>query len=807
MVVSMARSRKAPVGGSVPAEAFQKGAREVEDISIAEFMDGTYLPYALSVIQDRALVSTADGLKPSQRRILWTMFVDGVTPTKGYMKVARIAGNVLRYHPHGNASVEEALCRMVQPYSLRVPLIDGKGAFGEHPGDRPAQARYVEARLDRASMELLTDIKSDTVPMMKNYDDTLDEPVVLPVRWPVSVINGSSGIAVGYSANMPQHNPTEALEAARLLLNNPKATVDDVLKVMPGPDFYTGGTVMGTDGIREYFSTGVGSFRVRAVYNVEYGAHGKNKIVFTELPPGVSCTSIVEKVRSLSKTDPAFKGVSSINNFTGRENKHDVRLVVETKQGANMLALLAALFKKTQLQSDFSVNNTVLLDKRPTSMGVVDLLKEFLRLRKSCVLARTRHRISDAKHQLLLVDALLSVLVDIDKTVSIIRRSNTSETAAAKLKKEFRINDEQAQYILSMQLRRLTRQDSIALKNRRKDLEREIAEQQGIIDDPRKLRKVIDEELVAQEKIIGDRRYMKITDITMDDADKMAKDEARTVREQDRDVASYVSILNDGTVMSTRTPIDPLAGRPVGEKNVRGWRDTLKTSTKSKLVLIGSNGTAYDFPSNYIPFDVPVDVEKLGILPHDAHSVGIVPSKCTLLVWTTKGKVRQIEVDFKDGWKDKTLMNLDKDDSIGGVIDVTKQAKTDEVLVITAKGKAIRYPLSKIGSTKMGSAGIIGTTLDDGDTVAATLIVKGAHENIITLSKRTMKTTPLSEVPVRKARGGVPITMHQLVGADRIRDAVLDGAVLKKNTIVKAPAPTGRGNRIAPANASITLTR
>lgn len=808
----MVARRKAKKSKNIDSQAtpedFRIGAKNIEEINIPEFMDSTYLPYALSVIQDRALVNADDGLKPSQRRILWTMFVDGVHPTKPFMKVARIAGNVLRYHPHGNASVEDALCRMVQPYSLRVPLIDGKGSFGSHPGDQPAAARYVEARLDRSAMELVTDIKANTVKMTKNYDGTLDEPTVLPVRWPVSIINGSSGIAVGYAANMPQHNPTEALEAARLVLKNPKATVDDVLKVMPGPDFWTGGTVMGTDGIREYYSTGKGSFIVRSKYDVEYGQRGKSKIIFTELPPGVSCMSVVEKVRALSKEGGIYRGIASINNFTGRDNENDVRLVVETKAGTNVLALLAALFKKTPLQASFAVNNTVLVDNRPTVLGVVELLQHFVGLRKRCVLARTRHAIDDDKKQIMLIDALLAVLVDIDKAIEIIRHSQSAQTAARKLKSEFKINDEQAQYILNMQLRKLTRQDSLELKERKRNLESEVTSLQKIIDDPKQLVKVIDKELADEEKVIGDHRYMEISKMTIDDANQMAKNEARELRDQKRDIPSYLSQLPNGDILLTRVPMAALSEKQTGTKGVQPYMSMIKTSTKSSLVIVGSDGVAHDLPATYMNFDVPMSINKLGILSSSVSCAGVIPAQSTVLAWTEKGKVRQLTVDFKQGWKEKPLLKVDDDDKLVGLIDTSKVRKDAQVMVITEKGKAVRWPLaSSLKPVAMGAAPVAGVALDDGDKVLKLLIVNPNSENLITLSRRTIKTTPLADIPVRKSRGSAGVLTHSLVGADKIRDAVVDGAVVKKNTVIDAPKPTGRGNKIAPAMSGILLSQ
>ena len=495
---------------------FVKGAKIVDNIPIPQFMSDTCLPYAVSVIRERALIDNQDGLKPVQRRILWTLFEDGVLPNKEYVKVARLAGNVLRYHPHGNTSVEQALVRMAQPYSLRVPLIDGKGSFGAHPGDEAAASRYIEARLNQNAVELLAETSTDCQPMTPNFDSTLQEPVVLPVRWPVSVINGSQGIAVGYAANMPQHNPTETLNACKQLLENPKMTIKQLQAIMPGPDFWTGGTLYGVKGVAEYYETGRGSFIVRAKYRSETLNRGKVRLTFYELPPNVSCESVVETVRKLvndsgNKNSAVWKGISRIDDLTGRVNENDVRLVVELKAGANEQQTISSLYKYTQLQQSFNVNNTVVRKGRPQVIGVKTMLQDFLDLRKTCVIERSKHYKSVKERRISQIDSILAVLLDIDKAISIIRQSNTVETAKTKLMKEIKISETQAEYVLNMQLRKLTRQDSVALKTERKQLVEDCKELDKIINDSNELRKVIEGELDEEIKIIGDRRRMEIS--------------------------------------------------------------------------------------------------------------------------------------------------------------------------------------------------------------------------------------------------------------------------------------------------------
>ena len=497
---------------------FVEGAKEIEEVRIPEFMDQTRLPYAWSTIRERALVDSRDGLKPVQRRILWTLYEDKVLPSRDFMKVARLAGNVLRYHPHGNTSVEDALVRMAQPYSVRVPLIWGKGSFGAHPGDEAAASRYIEAKLNKEAVELLDEIPSGSVKMKPSVDDTLKEPEVLPVRWPVGVINGSQGIAVGYAANMPQHNPTETLKACKLLLRKPNASIEEVMQVMPGPDFWTGGQVIGIDGVQEYFRTGKGTFTVRAKYKQEQQTRGKVRFTFYELPPNVSCESIIQKVRNLIKTDAKFKeGIARVDDLTGRVNDNDVRLLIETKAGSNSQEILAMLFKKTELQSTFSVNNTVVSGGFPKTMGIRELLLEFLELRKQCVLTRSQNYKEKKLARIHQIDGLLAILLDVDKAIAIIRKSDSQEDARVKLMKAFKIDEGQANYVLDMQLRKLTRQDSDALKAEDQQLKEDIDALDKILTDEKELRKVINAELDKEIKIIGRPRLMEITGLTDED--------------------------------------------------------------------------------------------------------------------------------------------------------------------------------------------------------------------------------------------------------------------------------------------------
>lgn len=801
-------ARKA-TGKASDAEAmtdFKRGAREVDDVEVSSFLHQTRLPYAYSVIQDRALVDAVGGLKPVQRRILYSMFENGVLPSKPTVKVLRLVGNATKYHPHGDASVGDALCRMAQPYSLRVPLIHGEGHFGAHPGDAPAKPRYVEASLNRAAVELLADLKLGAGVMVDNYDGSAKEPAYLPGRWPVALINGCNGVAVGYATNMPQHNPTEAIAACRLLLRKPNASIREIMRVMPGPDFWTGGVVLGVDGIREYYETGHGTFQVRSKYRVEYSQRGRSKIVYYELPPGVSVVSVIEKVNSLRKTDALCKGISSVKNLTDRHNTYDVKFQIETKPGVNVEALIATLFKYTPLQQGFAVNNTVLVDGRPVQVSVRELIQQFLGMRERSVTERTKTALKAKQKRAEMVDGLLSIIVDIDKAISIIRHSETVDTARRKLMASFGINEEQANFVLQMQLRQLTRQDSLTLKQEKKELAETIAELNRILTDRKEFLKVIDEELAGEVKIIGDKRHMEISGLTADEAAEMARQEMKSARDNLKDRPCYVSVMPGGNVIKTGVRVSPLAQAHVGTKDITPMLAGWKTSRQGTMYAIGSDGVAYDLPVGSLPEDKPVTLRSLRLTGDGVEPVGVVPGgKSEVMAVTAMGKYRRISLDMKDGVGGKPIMRLGAGDSLVALIDTGIAVRGSTVVIVTKLGKALRFDYKDSAPVGMGSGLIQGMRLSKGDAVAAADILRKDAANLITLSKRSVKSTSVSEIPIQ-GRGTGGAVIHKVDARDPIIAAGGDAVLVRRNTVIAAPAPSPKGGRFAPAM-GISLSR
>ena len=781
---------------------FVEGAKEIEEVRIPEFMDQTRLPYAWSTIRERALVDSRDGLKPVQRRILWTLYEDKVLPSRDFMKVARLAGNVLRYHPHGNTSVEDALVRMAQPYSVRVPLIWGKGSFGAHPGDEAAASRYIEAKLNKEAVELLDEIPSGSVKMKPSVDDTLKEPEVLPVRWPVGVINGSQGIAVGYAANMPQHNPTETLKACKLLLRKPNASIEEVMQVMPGPDFWTGGQVIGIDGVQEYFRTGKGTFTVRAKYKQEQQTRGKVRFTFYELPPNVSCESIVQKVRNLIKTDAKFKeGIARVDDLTGRVNDNDVRLLIETKAGSNSQEILAMLFKKTELQSTFSVNNTVVSGGFPKTMGIRELLLEFLELRKQCVLTRSQNYKEKKLARIHQIDGLLAILLDVDKAIAIIRKSDSQEDARVKLMKAFKIDEGQANYVLDMQLRKLTRQDSDALKAEDQQLKEDIDALDKILTDEKELRKVINAELDKEIKIIGRPRMMEITGLTDEEAKNNEKQMLADIRREGNDTQTFMYVTTDGRLFKTpnkMTTISDWRSDP-SMKPVEPFVSSFKTTTQARLGIVGTDGREYAVSASFLRNGEDTTMSKMASLPKGVNPVTILPDDDRqVLVASADGMIRKMNLTTNGKWDgNRPFVKLADGDRLVSVIDLSNVIKNSTVLIITQLGKVIRFNLDDVSPVSLGSQLIKGMNLKKDDKVAAVVVARPDAESLVTMSRSTIKVTPLSDVTVNN-RGGAGVMLHPLdklngVVSDRIEAAAVDGVLMSaKNKVVGLPDATPR---------------
>jgi DNA gyrase subunit A len=477
----------------------------IVDIDVAEEMRGSYLEYAYSVIYQRALPDARDGLKPVQRRILYQMNAMGLRPDRGHVKCARVVGEVMgRLHPHSDSAIYDALVRLAQPFAMRLPLVDGHGNFGSLGGDdAPAAMRYTEARLAPAAMEMVASIGEDTVDFIPNYDGTETQPEVLPAGLPNLLVNGASGIAVGMATNMAPHNLGEVISAARHLIANPEASLDELMRFVPGPDLPTGGKIVGLDGIREAYKTGRGMFRIRAAARVEKITPRRTGIIVTELPYGIGPEKVIARIKDLVQAKK-LNGISDLKDLTDRQR--GLHLVIEVRSGFHPEAVLAELYRLTPMEDTFGINNVALVGGQPRVLGLRELLEIYVGHRLEVVRRRSEFRRRGREERLHLVDGLLIALLNIDEVIQVIRTSEDPADARTRLMSVFDLSSVQAQYILDTPLRRLTKYDRLELDSERETLQREIAELTAILDSEQRLRELVSDELAAVARKFADPR-------------------------------------------------------------------------------------------------------------------------------------------------------------------------------------------------------------------------------------------------------------------------------------------------------------
>src|SRR5688500_576310 len=473
------------------------------DTNIKQEMESSFLEYAYSVIYSRALPDARDGLKPVQRRILHTMNGMGLRPDRGHVKSARVVGEVMgRLHPHGDTAIYDALVRMAQPWSMRLPMIDGHGNFGS-PDDSPAAMRYTECRMAPPAASMTASIDEETVDFKPNYDSRELEPTVLPAAIPNLIVNGTTGIAVGMATNIAPHNLVEVVQALRHLITHPKAGLDDLMRFIPGPDLPTGGKIIGLDGIRDAYETGKGSFKMRATARVESVTARRKGIVVTELPYGVGTERVIERIKALVLTKK-IQGIADLKDLTDRS--HGLRLVIEVKNGFVPEALLEQLYKLTPMEDSFGINTVALVDGQPRTLGLKELLEVFLQHRFDVVRRRSQFRRTKAADRLHLVEGLLIAILDIDEVIQVIRSSDNASQAKERLIDIFDLSEVQADYILDMPLRRLTKFSKLELDKEKAELERTIEALDAILADETMLRKVVSDELAEVAKTYGTPR-------------------------------------------------------------------------------------------------------------------------------------------------------------------------------------------------------------------------------------------------------------------------------------------------------------
>ncbi|MFF7594284.1 DNA gyrase/topoisomerase IV subunit A [Streptomyces mirabilis] len=757
------RSTKTPP----PDDSYEE---KILDIDVVDEMQGSFLEYAYSVIYSRALPDARDGLKPVHRRIVYQMNEMGLRPDRGYVKCARVVGEVMgKLHPHGDASIYDALVRLAQPFSMRLPLVDGHGNFGSLGNDDPPAAmRYTECRMADATSLMTESIDEDTVDFTPNYDGQEQEPDVLPAAYPNLLVNGSSGIAVGMATNMPPHNLGEVIAAARHLIRYPGADLDTLMKYVPGPDLPTGGRIVGLTGIRDAYESGRGTFKIRATVSVEDVTARRKGLVVTELPFTVGPEKVISKIKDLVNAKK-LQGIADVKDLTDRS--HGLRLVIEIKNGFVPEAVLEQLYKLTPMEESFGINNVALVDGQPLTLGLKELLEVYLDHRFNVVRRRSEFRRSKKRDRLHLVEGLLVALLDIDEVIRLIRSSDNSAQAKERLIEHFSLSEIQTQYILDTPLRRLTRFDRIELESERDRLNGEIDELTGILDSDAELRKLVSGELAAVAKKFGtDRRTVLL---------ESAGTPTATVSLQVADDPCRVLLSSTGLLARTAN------GDPFGEaEDAKRTKHDLIVSAvpataRGEIGAVTSSGrllrlSVIDLPqlpetasAPNLSGGAPI-AEFLSSLEPDETVICLTTldeSSPGLAIGTEQGVVKRVVPDYPSNKEELEVITLKDGDRIVGAVEL--RTGEEDLVFITDDAQLLRYQASQVRPQGRAAGGMTGIKLTEGAKVisftavdpavdAVVFTVAGSRGTLDDSVQTTAKLTPFDQYPRKgRATGGV----------------------------------------------------
>ncbi|MEV7001642.1 DNA topoisomerase IV subunit A [Streptomyces sp. NPDC093982] len=749
-----------------PEDSYEE---KILDIDVVDEMQGSFLEYAYSVIYSRALPDARDGLKPVHRRIVYQMNEMGLRPDRGYVKCARVIGEVMgKLHPHGDASIYDALVRMAQPFSMRVPLVDGHGNFGSLGNDDPPAAmRYTECRQADATSLMTESIDEDTVNFTPNYDGQEREPVALPAAFPNLLVNGASGIAVGMATNMPPHNLSEVISAARHLIRHPNADLETLMKHVPGPDLPTGGRIVGLAGIRDAYETGRGTFKIRATVEIETVTARRKGLVVTELPFTVGPEKVIAKIKDLVGSKK-LQGIADVKDLTDRE--HGLRLVIEIKNGFVPEAVLEQLYKLTPMEESFGINNVALVDGQPLTLGLKELLEVYLDHRFEVVRRRSEFRRTKRRDRLHLVEGLLTALLDIDEVIRLIRSSENSAQAKERLMERFSLSEVQTQYILDTPLRRLTKYDRIELEAEKERLNGEIAELTRILDSDAELRKLVSAELASVAKKFGTERRTVLLE--------SAGSPVATVSLQVADDPCRVLLSSTGLLARTANG-DPFAED--GEAK-RSKHDVIisavPATARGEVGAVTSTGrllriNVVDLPqlpetaarpnlSGGAPLSEFVSLEGdetlVCLTTLDESSPG-------LAIGTEQGVVKRVVPDYPTNKDELEVITLKEGDRIVGAIEL--RTGEEDLVFITDDAQLLRYQASQVRPQGRAAGGMTGIKLTEGAKVisftavdpavdAVVFTVAGSRGTLDDSVQTTAKLTPFDQYPRKgRATGGV----------------------------------------------------
>ena len=805
MMSCMARSRSTQSSGSEEVD------ETIVDIDVTSEMEASFLEYAYSVIYSRALPDARDGLKPVQRRILYMMAEMGLRPDRGHVKSQRVVGEVMgKLHPHGDTAIYDALVRMAQDFNMRLPLVDGHGNFGSLDNG-PAAARYTEARPAPAALLMTDSLGEDVVDTVPNYDNQLTQPEVLPAQYPNLLVNGASGIAVGMATNMAPHNLVETIAAARHLIEHPDAELDELMRFVPGPDLPSGGRIIGLDGVRDAYRTGRGSFKIRATTRIENITSRRKGIVVTELPYQVGAEKVAEKLRDAVQSK-RVQGITDYQDYSDRH--HGLRLVLSVKSGYDPEAVLEQLYRYTPLEESFGINNVALVDGQPRTLGLKQLLEVFVAHRLDVVRRRTEHRLGRRRDRLHLVEGLLLAIVDIDEVIQIIRSSDDAEAARTRLMAVFDLTHVQAEYILELRLRRLTKFSQVDLEAERDDLRREIERLEEILGSDEVLRRLVSDELAQVAAEHGTSRRT----VLLEAAEQPATTTGGSLEVADEPCA----VLLTGTGLVARVTGEG----PLLREGPRGSHDVIvshvQSSTRSTVGVVTDRGrvlrlSVVDLPSLAPTAGAPslaggTRLADLIDLEREERALGLIrvaeadiARGGAIALGTRQGVVKRVQLDFprSDGFD---IISLKDGDRVVGVVDLVDDEDLDLVL-ITSDAQLLHFPSAGVRPQGRGAGGVAGIKLAadahvlsfgaiDVTAAADVVTVAGSSATLPLLQTGSLKVSALTEFPA-KGRATAGMRCHRFLrGEDTLIGAWVvphpARASSEAGQPIELPEPVGR---------------
>lgn len=677
----------------------------IKDVNIEDQMKTCYIDYAMSVITARALPDVRDGLKPVQRRILYAMYNLGMTPDKPFRKSARIVGEVLgKYHPHGDSSVYDAMVHMAQDFSMRYPIVDGQGNFGSVDGDGAAAMRYTEARLAPIAAEMTRDINKNTVDFTENFDGSEREPVVLPARIPYLLANGTKGIAVGMASNIPPHNLSELVDGIIAYLHNPDITIDELMKSIKGPDFPTGGMIMGKDGIKEAYETGRGKIQIRSKYKIEDGKRGKKEIVITEIPYEVNKAAMIQKIADQAKTKKALAGVRDIRDES--DLKHGMRIVIELKKGTDAEKTANYLLKHTDMQTTYSIIMLALVDGSPKQLPLKDVIAYYIKHQEDVVRRQIKFDLDKAEKRAHILEGLKIALDHIDEVIQIIRGSKTVAAAKKELRARFELDSVQADAILDMRLQKLTNMEQSRIMRELKQLIKKIKDYKAILKSERRIKNLIAKDLENIKEQYGDKRRTKLVKDTgeIEEEDYIPQEELQLIRTKD----GYMTTLGKNADAEKLTLKD--TDKIVQNENI------LTTDT---VLFFSDQGKCYGMKAHQLPHGAGglANAARIFSMKSDEKIIcaAVLKPKNFVVFATTQGLIKKTKIEEYDSIRSNGIaaIKIKKDDAIISVHVIGNE----DYLMATQEGMVIRFKTTGIRPMGRNAAGVCGMKLKDDDRV------------------------------------------------------------------------------------------